>query len=1358
LTGLNSVKTIAAGLKHSIALKSDGTVWGWGDNYYGQIGTGALGLGLQYNSPAPVAGLSGIIAISAGEYHSLALKNDGTVWVWGRNNLGQLGTGDSIDKSAPYKLTTLTSIRDIAAGSNFTLALQNDGTVLAWGYNGYGQLGNMSYVSSQSPAAVIGITGVSSIAAGYNHSIALKGNGTVWGWGENLTGGLGDGTNTTSNIPVQVSTITGVRSISTGNRFTTALKADGNVYAWGWNNWGQLGDKSNTDKWVPVQTSNLSAITALSSGYSHSTAIKSDGTIYTWGSNLYGQLGNGTTIDNNEPLTVTAMNIGSTSAVTTPTPLGGTFANAITVILTASEASTVYYTVDGTTPSVGGPTTLIYTLPINISVTTTLKFFSVSLSSAKSEDVKTEIYTIDPIPVTTADPIGGTYTIVQTVTLASNKPGTTYYTTDGSTPAYPVGTTTTQIYTGSITISNTTTLNYFTRAFDANQELPKSQTYIINIPPVTTASPLGGTYTSVQTVTLSMNKPGYIYYTLDGSIPTYPATGTTQIYTGALTISATTTLRYFSRAFDATQEALNSQTYTINIPPITTANPIGGTYAPGQTVTLTSSKPGTIYFTIDGTTPTFPMTGTTQTYSGTLIINTTTTLNYFTRANDTTQEAVKTQTYAITNLPFTTPAPPEGTYLPGQTVTLTSNKPGTIYFTVDGTIPSYPASGTTQVYSTAFAINVTTTLKFFCRSNDGYQEAVQSKVYTISNLPVTTATPAGGTYTSVQSVTLTASKPSTIYYTTDGSTPTFPTSASTQTYSAPITVGTTSTLRFFAIDIYNSSNQELVKAESYIINIPVPNQLTVVVQGGTSTGSTVNSSPAPDINCKGYCIQNYSTGLEVVTLTASPSGADVFVGWSGACTGTAPCTVTMSSSRSVTATFAPIGTVSIEPKIAAGYWHTVAVKSDGSVWTWGNNSDGQLGTGDYITRTVPAKVTPIKSVIAVAAGDYHTLALRNDGTVWSWGYNNYGQLGDGTVNVASDTPILVKNLSGIISIAAGAGHSIALRNDGTVWAWGNNIDGQLGNGSTVNSNLPVQVSGLSGMTAISAGWLHSVALRSNGTVWAWGANSDGQLGNNTLITPQTTPAQVSNLSGVTAIAAGGYHTVSLKSDSTVWTWGKNDNGQLGNGTIFQSSLPVEAMALNGVTAIAAGGAYTVALKSDFKVWMWGNDSYYTMPFIGSVNSSTPVEMVGISNAYKIAAGYFHTIIMKSDSSVNACGYNNAGQLGNGTASLSTTPVQVLGLYLDASACYAKIGASCYASLSEAYAAIPVYGIATILLQNRTYNELVDFNRTMVDITLEGGYDPSFSVPVGNSTVNMSSMTLTAGSVAVGKNVLINMTH
>ncbi|ROL62509.1 T9SS C-terminal target domain-containing protein [Bacteroidetes/Chlorobi group bacterium ChocPot_Mid] len=341
-------------------------------------------------------------------------------------------------------------------------------------------------------------------------------------------------------------------------------------------------------------------------------------------------------------------------------------------------------------------------------------------------------------------------------------------------------------------------------------------------------------------------------------------------------------------------------------------------------------------------------------------------------------------------------------------------------------------------------------------------------------------------------------------------------------------------------------------------------------------------------------------------------------------------------------------TFSSAQTIAAGMHHSLALKNDGTVWAWGSNSDGQLGDGTNTDSHVPVKVDSLKSIIAIARGCFHSLALKNDGTVWAWGWNKYGQLGYGTSTDISYVPVQVDSLTSIIAIAAGMYHSLALKNDGTVWAWGYNNHGQLGNGTNTDSNVPVQVTSLTSIIAIAGGYGHSLALKSDGTVWAWGYTYYSNV-----------PVKVDSLKSIIAIAGGWWHSLALKNDGTVWAWGNNNLGQLGNGTntYTYSNVPVKVDSLTSIIAIAAGGWHSLALKSDGTVWAWGYNNYGQLGNGTNTDSNVPVKVDSLTSIIAIAGGVYHSLALKNDGTVWAWGFNQFGQLGDGTNTNSNVPVQ-----------------------------------------------------------------------------------------------------
>lgn len=346
--------------------------------------------------------------------------------------------------------------------------------------------------------------------------------------------------------------------------------------------------------------------------------------------------------------------------------------------------------------------------------------------------------------------------------------------------------------------------------------------------------------------------------------------------------------------------------------------------------------------------------------------------------------------------------------------------------------------------------------------------------------------------------------------------------------------------------------------------------------------------------------------------------------------------------------------------IASGLQHNLALKSDGTVWSWGYNGNGELGNGNNLNGWYPWQITSLSSIIGISAGDHHSLAVKSDGTIWTWGLNSNYQLGDGTTT-SHNAPIQLSSLSGMTAVAAGGGHSLALKSDGTVWAWGYNGYGQLGDGATTTRNTPVQVTGLSGavIVAIAAGQNFSMALDSNGNVWAWGYNGFGQLGDGSS-TNRSTPVRAgSSLTGVTAISAGSNHSVALKSNGSVWVWGYGGNGQLGNGTTGSTnSSPVQVTSLTGISAITAGENHTVAVGSTGAVYACGLNANGQLGDGTTTQRTSPVQVSSVTNGSSVTAGN-HTLLMTTGGDLLTWGTNAYGQLGNGGNVDQSTPGGVL---------------------------------------------------------------------------------------------------
>jgi alpha-tubulin suppressor-like RCC1 family protein len=322
--------------------------------------------------------------------------------------------------------------------------------------------------------------------------------------------------------------------------------------------------------------------------------------------------------------------------------------------------------------------------------------------------------------------------------------------------------------------------------------------------------------------------------------------------------------------------------------------------------------------------------------------------------------------------------------------------------------------------------------------------------------------------------------------------------------------------------------------------------------------------------------------------------------------------------------------------VAGGGLHSMALLSNGTVMGWGGNAFGQLGDGTRTRSAVPVLVRKLSEATAVAAGAWHSLALLGNQTVMAWGENEFGQLGYGVMGSGTGRrePVPVTGLSGVKSISAAGQDSLALLSNGTVMGWGNNESGQLGTGTSASSSaVPVRIQGLSGAVAISSGRGYNLALLSNGTVMSWGRNGRGQLGNGTTI-DSAAPVAVRGLSGVTAVSAGASHSLALLGNGTIMTWGGNTFGQLGNGTTTGpetcgqapcSKKPVPVSKLAGVTAVSAGYQFSLARRSTGTVTSWGRNNFGQLGNGTTTSTSVPGLIAGLREVAGIAATDTHSL-------------------------------------------------------------------------------------------------------------------------------------
>ena len=348
------------------------------------------------------------------------------------------------------------------------------------------------------------------------------------------------------------------------------------------------------------------------------------------------------------------------------------------------------------------------------------------------------------------------------------------------------------------------------------------------------------------------------------------------------------------------------------------------------------------------------------------------------------------------------------------------------------------------------------------------------------------------------------------------------------------------------------------------------------------------------------------------------------------------------------------------PILAPSQFHTAYIHTDGTLWAWGLNYYGQLGDGTTIEQHLPKKIGLDTDWEKIVSGYTHTIALKTDGSLWGWGENTSGQIGIGIQSLNVLSPVQIGNDKTWIQIATGSNHSLGLKADGSLWAWGRNNYGQIGDGSSENRLSPVQIGNDYDWSKVylSDGY-STYALKSDGSLWAWGDNTYGQLGDGTATT-RYIPTRIGNDSNWVSISAGGLYAIGLKSDGTIWGWGYNGAGRIGDGTTVNHFSPVQIGSSNNWSQIAVGGGHNLALSTDGSLWGWGLNSKGSVG-IGTVSGCvlSPTQ-IGYENDWENISAYgYSSFSLKNNSNLWGWGGNIYGELGDGTTIDRYVPTQII---------------------------------------------------------------------------------------------------
>jgi alpha-tubulin suppressor-like RCC1 family protein len=882
-----------------------------------------------------------------------------------------------------------------------------------------------------------------------------------------------------------------------------------------------------------------------------------------------------------------------------------------------------------------------YPLVVDTAATTAGAFLSEVVTSGFSEATK--------VPAPTFSPAPGAYSPPQSLTLSCALPTAEIrYTTNG---AEPDGTS--SLYTGPISLTSTTTLKAKAFRTSLAESDTASGTYQMQVV-APYLSPGTGTYSQVVSVTMtSATSAAEIRYTTDGSEPTTSSS----LYTAPVGLSLPVTLK--AKAFKlglASTTTVATYSFRVASPSL---SPGGGTYFSGQTVTVSCSTPAAvIHYTTSGVDPTEadPIVAS----GGTIAIGATTTLKARAWRTGWEPSWLSSGTYTL-QVATPTFSLPSGAYVGPQSVSVSIPTPGAeIHYSTSGrdpTVfdPAFASGGTVNVASA-------TTLKAKGWKPGYLPSATAQASYFIGLGTVATPTfsPAPGAYASGQSVRIATGTPGAeIRYALGGAEPT----PQSPVFGRPLAVSGTTTIKARAY--HHDGIPSAVATAVYTIDSGAVASPVLSVGSGFYTTTRI------------VTVTDATPGAEIhyTTSGADPTPADPVIA-SGSSITVDRSMIVKAAAWAPSMSPSPVTRRDyvITGAVAAGGEHTLALRADGTVVAWGRNSNGQAGDGTSgNNRLSPVPVGTagnwLSGVVAVAAGCQHSVALKADGTVVAWGYNLYGQVGDGTSGNNRLTPVPVGTagswLTGVVAVAAGCHHSLALKGDGTVVAWGSNVTGEVGDGTlTTPRTTPVPVTGLAGVVAVSAGLNHSMALKSDSTIVAWGANLYGQLGDGSTTT-RLTPVPVSGLSGATAIAAGGRHSLALRGRGplgTMWGWGYGGWGQNGDESFLSRSLP--ARAFSGAVAIGAGESHSVAIAWDGSAWGLGaNGSGQLGRGSFTTREPLPRRTTRLSEPLALAGGSEHTVALMGDGSVWAYGKNAHGQLGDGTGMMRPEPQTVPNLAL-----------------------------------------------------------------------------------------------
>ena len=1167
-TGINNITQISLGGTHTLALDTEGHVWSWGYNGYGELGNGTTTSStekVQVKSPDGEGVLENIVAISAGNYHSIALDKDGNVYTWGYNGYGQLGLGNTTNTVLPVKVDDVEGIIKIEAGNYTSYVIDNNNHLWSTGYNYYGELGNGSTSNRSKFTQIQTLENVSDVSASEtNSTIVLLSDGTVWGFGNNTNNQL---TTVGGATPQQLKGPDGmlkdITSISVGYYTGYAITSEEKVLAWGLNNYSQLASGTTETKSTPVymkeKDGNDFTDSMIVSGGRYSAELaKSDGTVWGVGYNGYGNIGDGTTNSKNQITCISTPHIKlEEREVTLKLSNPNYQINPKTVygfnILfeeTENEGFT-YKTSDETIAKIDEATGKVTATGLGKAyITVTAKGTEEEtrvvinvIGENKKVEEKVQVGSSHSLALKQDGTIwswGNNTSAINTTEPIQIEKGKYKETKEIETPEGTTQTTTTE---KEIDLNNIKDIavgynhnlaldsegHVYSWGYNGYGQLGDDSTSTKEIPTrIESLEEIEKVY-CYKDVSMAINKQGEIYIW------------------GYKYNKTPTKINFYGKAISLNEKLI---------------------LAEDGSVWNLSDNPSKI----DGLKN---------------IVEVTSGENHYAALDS------KGKVWVWGYNRYGQLSQGNTTNVGTPTTVKTQDTEGTSYQDLENIVEIQAGENTLQMLSS--------TGEIYISGYNGYGQLGEGE--STSNITIAKKAKNMDQVKNIDTNTnhSIASDRSGFVYTTG------------YNGNGQLGIGSNVSTNEYTVigDTYVHVSENRISIEEgkdKQVTATLDNKFNLIndlVDQNNITYETLNNEIAI-VDQDGTIHANKMGTVEIIaTHTITHKSTTIFV------------------------QVVPVGKVTV-PKLEIGATHTAALKTDGTVWTWGSNSYGQLGTGDNINKAMPAKVMDIENAIDISVGSYNTVVVKDDGTVWSFGYNGYGQLGDGTSS-SRNTPVQVikqngKPLEKIVKISAGTNKTIALDENGNVWVWGNTYKSTATKLTTINNAIDISPSYVVTQTGkvytlegekleidnilrVSEGTNHALFLTKEGTGYSIGANSNGQLGDGTTVSknsPTVIKTEKSNLTDIKELKAGSGSSMAIMKNGDTYTWGSNNNNKLGTTATKNQIYPTKLENVNTSISGDIGTDNGGIIDTQGFVYMWGLGTYGNL---GNSLYNTSVEPV-----------------------------------------------------------------------------------------------------------------------------------------------------